>query len=78
MSDGIAKNLEVVRAEIKAYRACIKMEWARMKRVPASRKLHVLFGLLPDAHRTMPRTLSYLALLSLIPILALFAWWWLL
>jgi len=73
MSDGMAKNLEVVRAEIKAYRKCIKMEWARMKRVPTNRKLHVLFGLLPDAHRVMPRTLSYLAVLS-IPVAAL-AWW---
>jgi len=77
MSDGMAKNFEVCRDEIAAYCACIKMEWARMKRVPASRKLHVLFGLIPDAHRYMPRTLSYLALLSLLPLLACFAWWWL-
>jgi len=74
----MAKTLEVCRDEIADYRKVFKMEWARMKHSPASRKLHVLFGLIPDAHRCMPRTLSYLALLSLIPILALFAWWWLL
>lgn len=76
MSDGMKKNLEVVKAEIDDYRDTLRIELARMKRTPWNRKAHVLFGLLPDAHRDMPRTLSYLAILSLIPIGV--AVWWLL
>ncbi len=75
MSDGMKKNLEVVKAEIDDYRDTLQVEWDRLKREPWSRKGHVLFGLIPDAHRDMPRTLSYLAVLSLIPIGAA-VWWW--
>jgi hypothetical protein len=75
MSDGMAKNWEIVKAEVASYRRTVKFEWARMKRMPATRKPHVLFGLVPDAHRLMPRTLSYLAVLSLIPVIIAGAWW---
>jgi len=74
MSDGMKKNLEVVKAEIDDYRDTLRIELARLKREPWKRKGHVLFGLVPDAHRIMPRTLSYLALLSL----GLVVVWWVL
>lgn len=74
MSDGMKKNLEVVKAEIDDYRDTLRIELARLKREPWKRKGHVLFGLIPDAHRDMPRTLSYLAILSL-PFLIAAGWW---
>ena len=78
MSDGMAKNIEVCREEWATYRGVVKIQMARFRHEPKfTRKVHVLFGLLPDMHRFMPRTLSYLALLSLLPILVGFAFWWL-
>jgi len=79
MSDGMAKNLEVCQEEWATYRGVVRIQMSRFRHEPKfTRKLHVLFGLLPDAHRFMPRTLSYLALLSILPFLIGFAWWWLL
>jgi len=75
VSDGMAKNWEVVKAEVASYRRNVKFELKRMKREKWSRKPHVLFGLVVDAHRILPRTLSYLAVLSLIPLIIAGAWW---
>jgi hypothetical protein len=76
MANGIKKNLEVVKAELEEYGDTLQVEWDRLKREPWKRKGHVLFGLIPDAHRDMPRTLSYLAVLSIIPA-AVAVWWYL-
>ena len=72
--EGMAKNFEVVQKEIAAYRVVLSTQWERALLEPKwSRKAHVIFGLLPDAHRVLPRTLSYLAILSL-PLIAVILW----
>ncbi len=82
MSDGMKKNLEVVQEEVRLYGLVIEEQWERMKREPSwRRKLHVLSGLEPDAHRTLPRTLSYanriLWVLTGLLIIGVAAWWYL-
>lgn len=81
MSDGMKKNLEVVKAELEDYGDTLQVEWDRLKREPSwRRKLHVLSGLEPDAHRTLPRTLSYANRISWalagLSIIGAAVWWW--
>jgi len=82
MSDGWAKNWEVVKKELRLYGDILDEQWHRVKREPDwRRKIHVLSGLEPDAHRTLPRTLTYLNRARWVVIgllgLGFGAWWWL-
>ncbi len=72
--DGMAKNWEVVKQEFFDYQLAVAIAMNKVHRATGiTRKIHHLWGLVPDLHRSMPRTLSYLAALS-IPVIAL-AWW---
>jgi len=75
MSDGMTKNLDVCREEWDMYKRVVSSVTYRAGQEKSfARKVHVLSGLLPDAHRTMPRTLSYLALVTTPIIIAVVVW----
>jgi hypothetical protein len=56
--EGMAKNLEVVLGELRAYGRVLEITWDRL-RDSDERQFHVLAGVLPDTLRTLARTLSY-------------------
>jgi hypothetical protein len=65
MSDGMAKNWEVVKQEVRLYGEHVRAEirWIKRLDAPLARKMHHLSGLGPDIHRIMPRTLWYSSVL---------------
>jgi hypothetical protein len=65
------KNLEVVVKELDVFSACVEIQYERMLREPSwLRKGHILFGILPDTFRYMPRTLAYLVVI-LVPVVVI-------
>jgi len=68
--DGMAKNMEVVLAELKAWRSEMAMGFYRLKGASLSRGktnvFHVLTNLLEETFDKLPRTLTYLTILSLL------------
>jgi hypothetical protein len=72
--EGMAKNFDVVKQEFSDYKLAIDITMSKVNRTDdIRRKLHHLFGLIPDIHRNMPRTLSYGGVLLLT--FAIICWW---
>jgi len=77
MSDGMKKNLEVVRAELVEWRKQMADNTARFRHVGLVNKgsgpygqnnnlFHLLTNYISESYRALPRTLTYITIVALV------------
>jgi len=83
MSDGIAKNWEVVKGELSTWKGEMRKGLARFKGAPwdprkKDNKWHLIQNLVTETNRATPRTRGYLFTLSVVAGLVFIGLYWLL
>jgi len=68
--DGMAKNMEVVLGELKAWRSEMAIGFYRLKgssfRMDNTNVFHVLTNFIEETYDKLPRTLTYLTIVSVL------------
>ena len=67
--NGVAKNFEVVRAELKAWRGEMAVGIVRLKsaslRIGQNNVFHILTNFIEETYDKLPRTLTYLTIIAI-------------